>query len=167
MEPLALAIPGSFNTEWSREVWREASSQAREARDTLEPPTGPSPTSSQVSLIPHPPHPLEGATIDTISQCMRNLFETCNNRSHFENEEARRRRMRICVEAAASLVCCIDYRVDWFGEVSKVVSEIGQIEKVNSPITTSDTSFVMRWTFSGYWADTGCGCCSLGARWTD
>ncbi|KAH8985745.1 hypothetical protein EDB86DRAFT_2320202 [Lactarius hatsudake] len=150
MEPLALAIPGSFNTEWGREVWREVrvSSQAREARDTSEPPTDPSPTGSQVSLIPYPspPHPLGGATIDTISRCMRNLFESCNNRSLFENEEARHKRMRACVEAAASLVCRIDYQLDWFGEVSKVVSEISHIEKVNSPTTTSDSSFIMRWT---------------------
>ncbi|KAI9431898.1 hypothetical protein H4582DRAFT_1212600 [Lactarius indigo] len=150
MEPLALAIPGSFNTEWGREVWREVrvSSQAREARDTPEPPTSLSPTSSQVFLIPYPspPHPLEGATVDTVSRCMRNLFETCNNRSLFENEEARHRRMRACVEAAASLVCRIDYQLDRFGEVGKVVSEIGLIEKVNSPTTTSDTLFIMRWT---------------------
>ncbi|KAH9059225.1 hypothetical protein EDB87DRAFT_1791552, partial [Lactarius vividus] len=120
MEPLALAIPGSFNTEWGREVWKEVSSQAREAGDTLEPPTGPSPAGSQVSLIPHPPHSLEEATVDTISRCMRYLFETCSNRSHFANEEARRRRMRACVEAAASLVCRIGYRLDRFGDVGKV-----------------------------------------------
>jgi hypothetical protein len=71
MEPLVLAIPGSFNTEWGRDVWREASSQAR---DTLEPLTGPSRSSSQVSLMPHPPHPLEEAACDSISRCVRYLF---------------------------------------------------------------------------------------------
>ena len=55
--------------------------------------------------------------------------------------------MRACVEAAASLVCCIDFRLDWFGEVGKLVSEIGRIEKINeSPTTTSDQSFIIRWT---------------------
>ncbi|KAH9011125.1 hypothetical protein EDB84DRAFT_1569944 [Lactarius hengduanensis] len=138
VEPLMLAIPGSFNTEWGREVWRTVSSQTHD--------TGPSSTSSQISLILHPPHPPEGAAVDTVSRCVRYFFETCNNRSNFENEAARHRRMRACIEAAASLVCRLDYRLDWFGEVGKVVSEIGQIEKVNSPTTTSDTSFIMRWT---------------------
>ncbi|KAI9431456.1 hypothetical protein H4582DRAFT_1238610 [Lactarius indigo] len=91
--------------------------------------------------------PLTEGTAHTISRCMRYLFETCNNHSYFENEEARRRRMRVCVEATASLVCCIGHPLDSFGEVSKVVSEIGHIEKINqSPTTTSDTSFIIRWT---------------------
>ncbi|KAH8994223.1 hypothetical protein EDB92DRAFT_1850843, partial [Lactarius akahatsu] len=143
METLALAIPGSFNTEWGQGVWKEVSSQAH---DKLEPPAGPSPAGNQATLIPHSPHPPEGAAGDTISRSVAYLFETCDHHSYFENEEERRRRMRACVEAAASLVCRLDYRLDWFGEVSKVVSEIGQIEKVNSPTTISDTSFIMRWT---------------------
>ncbi|KAH9016764.1 hypothetical protein EDB85DRAFT_701285 [Lactarius pseudohatsudake] len=142
-ETLALAIPGSFNTEWGQDVWKKVSSQAH---DKLEPPTGPSPAGSQVTLIPHSPHPPEAAAGDTISRSVAYLFETCDHHSYFESEEARHRRMRACVEAAASLVCRLDYRLDWFGEVSKVVSEIGQIEKVNSPTTISDTSFIMRWT---------------------
>ncbi|KAI9431910.1 hypothetical protein H4582DRAFT_1212838 [Lactarius indigo] len=143
MEPLVLAIPGSFNTEWSQDVWREVSSRAHVA--LIEPLTGPSPAGSQVSLMPRPPHP-QRAAVDTISRCMRYLFETCNNHSYFENEDARRRRMRAGVEAAATLVCRIGFRLDSFGEIGKLLSEIGQIEKVNSPTITSDTSFVIRWT---------------------
>ncbi|KAH9061786.1 hypothetical protein EDB83DRAFT_2675447 [Lactarius deliciosus] len=136
MERLVSAIPGAFNTDWGQDVWREVSYRTH---DTSESP----PAGSQVSLISHSIPPLDGATI---SRCVRYLFETCSNHSHFENEEARHRRMRVCVEAAASLVCRIDYRLDWFGEVGKVVCEIGQIDKVNSPTTTSDTSFITRWT---------------------
>ncbi|KAH9170096.1 hypothetical protein EDB89DRAFT_2072388 [Lactarius sanguifluus] len=130
MEPLVLAIPGSFNTEWGQDVWKEVVFQAH---GTSEP---------QVSST----HPLEGTAVDKTSRSLGYLFETCNHHSYFENEDARHRRMRVCVEAAASLVCHIDYRLDWFGEVGKVVSEIGQIERVNSPTTTSDTSFAIRWT---------------------
>jgi len=55
--------------------------------------------------------------------------------------------MRACVEAAASLVCCIDFRLDWFGDVGKLISEIGHIEHIDqSPTTTSDPSFIIRWT---------------------
>ena len=55
--------------------------------------------------------------------------------------------MRACVEAAASLVCCIGFRLEWLGEVGKLVSEIGHLEKLNQlPTTTSDPSFIVRWT---------------------
>ena len=116
-------------------------------RDTLEPPPGPSHSSSQVSLIHYPPYPLEGAAGDTISRCVRYLFETCNSHSHFENEAARRRCMRACVEATASLVRCIDFRLQGFGEVGKLVSEIGHIEKVNELQTNqSYSTFTVHWT---------------------
>ncbi|KAH8994227.1 hypothetical protein EDB92DRAFT_313878 [Lactarius akahatsu] len=144
MEPLLLAIPDSFNTERAQEVWREVSSQPR---DTLDPLISPSPSGSQVPLMSHPPHPFDGAAVDTISRRVRYLFETCNHHSYFENEEARRRRMRVCVEATASLVCCVGYRLDRFGGVGKLVSEIGHIEMINqTPVTTSDPSFIVRWT---------------------
>ena len=143
MEPLVLAIPGSLSTEWGRYVWTEVSSQPR---DTFNPLTA-SPAGRQASPISHSSYPLEGAADDTISRCVRGLFETCNNHSHFENEEARRRRMRACVEAAASLVCCAGSRLDWFGEVGKLVSEIGHTERVNQPPTsTSGPSFIIRYT---------------------
>ena len=55
--------------------------------------------------------------------------------------------MRACVEAAASLVCCIDFRLEWFGEVSKLVSEIGHMEMIKEPlISRSDLTFTVRWT---------------------
>ncbi|KAH9041171.1 hypothetical protein EDB84DRAFT_1576853 [Lactarius hengduanensis] len=131
MEPLVLAIPGTFNTEWGREVWTDVSSQGRSDPDTLESQTDRSSAGGQVSLAHHSPRPIEGTAVDTICRCVRNLFETCNNHSYFPNEEARRRRMRACAEAAASLL----------------VSEIGHIEKINqSPTTTSDPSFIVRWT---------------------
>jgi hypothetical protein len=143
MEPLVLAIPGTFNTEWGRDVWRKVSSQD----DILESQTDRSPTSRRVALTRHSPRSLEKTNVDAISRSIRYLFETCNNHSYFANEEARHRRMRACVEAAASLVCCVDFRLDWFGDVGKLVSEIGRIENINqSPTNTSDPSFVIRWT---------------------
>ena len=146
MEPLVLAIPGTFNTEWGRDVWTDVSAQGRSEPDTLESTIDRAATSSALSLIPHSRFP-EGSAGDTICRCVHNLFETCKNHSYFENEDARRRRMRACVEAAASLVCCIKFQLDWFGDVGKLVSEIGQIEKINqSPTTTSDQSFIIRWT---------------------
>jgi hypothetical protein len=130
-EPFVLAIPGSFDTEWGLEVWKEVSS----------------PAGNQVSLGPDSPHPPEGTAVYTISRCVRYLFETCNNHNYFENKDARHRRMRACVEAAVSLICRIRFRLDWFGEVGKLVSEIGHIEKINeSPTSRSDPSFIKSWT---------------------
>jgi hypothetical protein len=140
MEPFILAIPGTVNTEWGREVWRDVSYISRSPTD--HPPEG-----APAPLMPHSSRFPEGTAGDTICRCVRYLFESCKNNSHFENEEARHRRLRACVETAASLVCCIDFKLDWFGDVSKLVSEIGHIENINeSPKTTSDRSFVIRWT---------------------
>ena len=148
MEPLVLAIPGTFNTEWGREVWKNVSDERRTDPDTLEPQTDPLPAGGPAPLVMlHSQRFPEGTAGDTLCRCVRYLFETCKNHSYFENEEARRRRMRACVEAAASLVCCIDFKLDWFGEFGKLVSEIGHVEQINqSPTTTSDQSFIIRWT---------------------
>jgi hypothetical protein len=144
VEPLALAIPGSFNTEWGREVWRDVSSQGGSHATSNRPS---SLAAGQVFLRPLSRRPFEEAAVKTITRCVRYLFETCNNRNHFESECARRKRMRACVEATASLVCCIDFQLEWFGEVSKLVSDIGRTEKINGPLTCrSDQSFAVRWT---------------------
>ena len=141
IEPLALAIPGTFSTEWGREVWIDV------LDDTLEPQTGRSPTGDPAPLMHHSSRFRESASRDTICRCVRYLFETCKDHSYFANDEERHRRMRACVEAAASLVCCLGFQLDWFGDVSQLVSEIGRIENVNeSPTTTSDQSFIIRWT---------------------
>ena len=140
MEPLVLAIPGTFNTEWGREVWMDVSDEPFDP-DTWELTGAPAPLMHHSSRFP------EGSAGDTICRSVRYLFESCKNRSSFANDEERHRRMRACVEAAASLVCCIDFQVDWFGEISKVVSDLGRIENINeSPTTTSDQSFIIRWT---------------------
>ncbi|KAH9170084.1 hypothetical protein EDB89DRAFT_1980436 [Lactarius sanguifluus] len=103
--------------------------------------------SGQLTLGPISQRSPEGPAVYTISRCVRYLFETCNNHNHFESDDARRRRMRACIDAAASLVCCIDFQLEWFGEVSKLISEIGYVEKINEPPTSrSDQSFTVRWT---------------------
>jgi hypothetical protein len=146
MEPLVLAIPGTFNTEWGREVWNDVSKE-RSDTDTLGPQTERSPAGGPALPMHHSSRYPEGTAGDTICRCVRYLFETCKNHSYFANDEERHRRLRACVEAAASLVCCIDFKLDWFGEVGKLVSEIGRIENINeSPTTTSDQSFIIRWT---------------------
>ncbi|KAH9018537.1 hypothetical protein EDB85DRAFT_1897125 [Lactarius pseudohatsudake] len=145
-EPFVLAIPGSFDTEWGRKVWREVSTPGKFLAHTSESSTGRLHTGDQVSLRSNSSHPSEGTAVHTISRCVRYLFETCHNHNSFETEEARRRRVRACIEAAVSLICRINFRLDWFGEVGRLVSEIGHIEKVNElPTSRSDPSFVRSW----------------------
>ena len=147
MEPLVSAIPGTFNTDWGREVWMNISDERRTNPDNLGPKTDRSPAGDPTPLMRHSPRFPEGTTGDTICRCVRSLFETCRNGSNFPNDDARTKRIRACVDAAASLVCCIDFQLDWFGEVIMLVSEIGRLEKIDqSPTTTSDQSFIIRWT---------------------
>ena len=136
MEPFALAIPGSFDTEWGLEVWQDVCSTGGAW-------TGISTTGSEVTL----PHSPEGTAVNTISRCVRYLFETCNNHNHFESNDARRRRIRACIEVTVSLVCRIDFQLEWFGEIGGLVSEIGHIEQINeSSTSTPDPLFIKRWT---------------------
>jgi hypothetical protein len=146
IEPLVLAIPGAFNTEWGREVWMDVSNE-RSDTGTLGPQMDRRPASDPAPLMHHSSRFPEGTAGDTISRCVRYLFETCKNHSYFENKEARHRRLRACVEAASSFVCCIDFQLGWFGEVGKLVSETGRINNINDSLTTtSDQSFIIRWT---------------------
>ena len=135
-EPFVLAIPGSFDTKWGLDVWQEVSSVGGPWSEI-------STTGSQTTLPLSP----EGTAVNTISRCVRYLFETCNNHNYFENNDARRRRIRACIEAAVSLICRIGFQLEWFGEIGGLVSEIGHIEQINeSPTTTSDPSFIKSWT---------------------
>jgi hypothetical protein len=63
--------------------------------------------------------------------------------------------MRGCVETAASLVCCTGVELGLFGEVGEVLSEVGDKERTNDPLTIrSNPLFTVRWT-----------CLSLVAIW--
>ncbi|KAH9170075.1 hypothetical protein EDB89DRAFT_2191835 [Lactarius sanguifluus] len=104
--------------------------------------------SSQVFPVPHPSRPLDRAAV-----------VTCNDHSYFENEEARRKRMRACFEAVLSIS---PTRSNWKSiqhTKDKLVSEIGYIENLNqSPTSTPDPSFILPLDVSftrGHSADIG------------
>ncbi len=79
---------------------------------------------------------------------MRSLFEAYNSM----NREARRGRMQGCIEAVASLVCCTNVQLGWFGEVGEVLSEVCPtdsegVKGVNElSEIRSNPSFTVRWT---------------------
>ena len=145
MDNFVLAIPGSFNQEWGREVWQTVSAprdSQTDGRDAQQLP----PTDVHTPR-PDPPSLPEVTTVGDLCRCVRYLFETYNNEGHSMNKEARRRRIHGCIETAASLVCCTDIRLGQFGEVGEVLSEVGRTEEINKLSTIrSNPSFAVRWT---------------------
>jgi hypothetical protein len=82
-----------------------------------------------------------------LSRRINHLFETCKNRGSFGSDELWRRRTRACVEAAASLVFFADADLDCFGDIGRLLRDIGKVEKTReSSLTGMDQSFVTRWT---------------------
>ena len=75
------------------------------------------------------------------------LLETCKSRGLFASDELWRKRMRASVETTASLVCCTDAELGWFGDIGNPLGEIGRVEKTReSSVAGMDHSFVMRRT---------------------
>ena len=136
-ETFVLSIPGSFNQEWGRDVWKGVVSDDQ-LMTTVVPQTQ-----------PHlgPPSPRKGSTVSDLCRCVRYFFDTYSNEGDSKDTEERRRRMRGCVETAASLVCCTEVDLGLFGEVGEVLSALGDKERTNDPSTiSSNPSFAVRWT---------------------
>jgi hypothetical protein len=147
-ETFVLAIPGSFNQEWGRDVWK-AVMKGDLSTSTVGPQTK--------QTRPHPsiPSPHEGTTVYDLCKCVRYCFETYSKDRDFMDTKERRRRMRGWVETAASLVCCTEVELGSFGEVGEVLSELGDKERTSDPLTIrSNPLFTVRWT-----------CLSLVAIW--
>ena len=143
MDAFVLAIPGSFNQDLGREVWKEVTIQGISQPDV----EGAEPTLS-VDVQVHPSYgPREGTPIYDICRCVRSVFETYSHGGDSMNKEARRRRMHGCIETVAALVCCTDVQLGWFGDVGEVLSELGHTEGTNE-LSTIRTypSFAVRWT---------------------
>ena len=73
--------------------------------------------------------------------------EICKNRGLFANNEGPwRRRTRACIEVTASLVCCVDAKLAWFGDISGLLGDIGSVEKIRELSLAGMDEFVTRWT---------------------
>ena len=160
IESLAMSIPGSFNGEWSYEVWRELSKeeympvvpQPMSCLKTIHNVLGliprqfrkHSPSLSPTDTMMHQPtshltnihDPIVTASVherDTVRQLSRHvghLFETCKNRAVFASDELWRRRARTCVEATASLVSFADAEPNWFGDIFPMLGDIRSFEEM-------------------------------------
>jgi hypothetical protein len=135
-----LAVPGSFNQECGRDVWKGVVGVVSDDQSTLV-------VYPQTQTRPGLPSPREGTTVYDLCRYVRYLFETYSSEGAFMDTKERRRRMRGCVETAASLVCCTNVELDLFGEVGEVLSDLGDKERANDPLTIiSNPLFAVRWT---------------------
>jgi hypothetical protein len=142
METFVLAIPGTFNKEWGRKVWKAISNQDKSLSDGGEAQLTPTDDHDHPDLLSPP----EGTTVDDLCRCVRYLFETYHNEGD-SIDEARRSRIHGYIETAASLVCCTEVQLRWFGEVGEVLSDVGHTEGINELSTIkSHPSFAVRWT---------------------
>jgi hypothetical protein len=83
-----------------------------------------------------------------LSMRAAHFLESCKNRGLFASDKLWRKRTRACVETTASLVCCTDAELSWFGDIENLLGEIGIVEKTReSSLAGMDQSFVMRWTW--------------------
>ena len=200
MESFAMAIPGSFHTEWGIEVWKRVAEVKKDDEDPTPPAMSPrsatsinlpapvacpDPPTSRTrtrrnllnsiarltrihtanrfptdvethEMVLYPSHirsatafaPTQGENVlHEVSSRVRHLLETCNNHGLFANEESWRRRTRAGIETVASLVFYANAEPSWFGDICKLLSEIGEVEKMReSTPARSDQLFVMRWT---------------------
>ena len=200
LESFTMAIPGSFNGEWSAEVWtrmykltEDENGRPHRTEHGNGPPSDTNlnaalPLATQPSSrVPNPfgsiLRPLRTRTAthshtDTIalavtptlhspathlpvvttsihergvvrelSRRISHLFETCKNPGSFATDELWRRRTRTCVEGAASLVFFADANLEWFGDIGRLLRDIGKVEKTReSSLMGIDQSFVTRWT---------------------
>ena len=73
--------------------------------------------------------------------------EICKNRNLFANNDLWQKRTRACIETTASLVCCANTDLAWFGDIPELLGDIGDLEKMRElSLAGTDELFVGRWT---------------------
>jgi len=88
----------------------------------------------------------EGNVVHELSTRVALSVETCKNRKLFSNDDLWKKRTRACIEATASLVCCADAKLAWFGGISELLGDIGGFERMRElSLAGTDQLFVMRW----------------------
>jgi hypothetical protein len=117
----------------------------------IDPPTIPSVQTNTDVILQPPRHlPVGGEIVHDLCQRIRRLFETCDHRGSFVDEDEWRRRSRGCVETAASFVFCMDAGISSFGEigdVGKLLSDLGSAEGTRDVSASSlNRTFTTRWT---------------------
>jgi Family of unknown function (DUF6535) len=149
MESLVTAIPGSFDDKWGLEVWKKVSSSEETKKiSRIQHIVG-----FVLRRTPSDPRAETGAltpgekTMHELSIRVRHLLDTCKNPGLLASIKLWRKRTRACIEATASLVCCAGAELGQFGDIVKLLGDIGKDQTVReSSSVGKDQSFVIRWT---------------------
>jgi len=138
MESFVLTIPGTFILKWGIKLWRKVS-EVMVTRSKPHLPNG--------GWAPEDPHAHGEIAIYDLCRRVRHLLETCDNCSLFAQEETWRLHTCRCIETVASLVFCTGLKLELFGDLGRLLDELGKVEKIRELLAAgSDGSFVMRWT---------------------
>ena len=130
VQTFVLAFIDSFDEEWGRKVWR-----AVIGNDKTTPP---------VDQPPSRPSPREEATVYRLCRYVRLFLKKDRNST---DTDIRRRHSCECIETMASLVCLTDVKLGSFGDITEVLSEVGNNKQTNTPLTIrSNPLFAVRWT---------------------
>ena len=119
-------------------------------------PHHPPPPATTRSPVLHPPNIHTHSTtshirgdnvVRELSERITRSLEICKKRGLFAKEELWLRRTRECIEATASLVSCANAEFSWFGDIMKLLGDIGSHSKMlELSLTGMDELFVTRWT---------------------
>ena len=113
------------------------------------------PSSHATTFSPVPPNVHTHSTtahirenvVHELSTRVARSIEICKNRKLFSNNSLWQKRTRACIEATASLVCCANTKLAWFGDISELLGDIGSFEKIRElSLAGTDQLFVIRWT---------------------
>ncbi len=171
MEQFLMTIPGSFNTNWGAEVWKKVGNiieeKTKDRRQSvcrvLRPiirlvrkPTPHLPLIGAMAPVPYSPNGYPHSTtpriqrediVHELSSRIARSLELCKNRGLFARIDLWQRHTRACIETTASLVLCANAKPAWFGDIVKLLGDIGSFEKTRELSEEGmDQLFVMRWT---------------------
>ena len=107
-----------------------------------------SPIPSPSDIHPHSPTAhIHGNIVREFSERVARSLEICKNPGLIAKEELRRKRAREGIETTASLVFCANAKPAWFGDIVKLLGDMGASEKIReSSLAGTDQFFVMHWT---------------------
>jgi hypothetical protein len=160
IESFAMAIPGSFNTDWGVDVWQSVTDRIEEEKsgiknNSLSTSTPPSSTIHNwlnpilrfVGVRGANRHRHTGSShysgsspklrsmkpdqgMHELSKRVGYLLGTCNNPGHFSDHKQWHQRTRACVETTAELIFRGNSHLGWFGDITKVLHDVAKFEKI-------------------------------------
>ena len=104
-------------------------------------------TITTCSPVPNQPAHIGDNAVHEFSIRVARTLETCKNRNLFSDKDLWRKRTQACIETTASLIHHVDAKLSLFGDISKLLGDIGSSERIwELSLAGMDQLFAMRWT---------------------